>query len=69
MFKLTSVHSYQMQESNWGDIPPGRARQNVAHHSDQLFDNTVDDNGEAYYDISDTGKKFVVRSTTHIPDR
>ncbi|KAK3942445.1 glycoside hydrolase superfamily [Diplogelasinospora grovesii] len=30
--------------------------------------NPVDDNGEAYYNIQGTDKKFVIRATTHIPD-
>ncbi|KAK1995691.1 PLC-like phosphodiesterase [Colletotrichum falcatum] len=67
-FKLTYTHSYQMDEFNWGDIPSGKARQNVAHYTERVKANPVDDNGKAYYDIGDTGKKFVVRSTTHIPD-
>ncbi|KAJ0302608.1 hypothetical protein COL516b_007146 [Colletotrichum fioriniae] len=67
-FKLTSTHSYQMDEFNWGDIPPGKARQNVAHYTGKIGANSVDDNGEAYYDIGNTGKKFVIRATTHIPD-
>ncbi|KAK7447955.1 hypothetical protein Landi51_06758 [Colletotrichum acutatum] len=67
-FKLTSTHSYQMDEFNWGDIPPGKARQNVAHYTGKIGANNVDDNGEAYFDVGNTGKKFVVRATTHIPD-
>ncbi|KAK2045776.1 hypothetical protein LZ31DRAFT_540891 [Colletotrichum somersetense] len=67
-FKLTYTHSYQMDEFNWGDIPSGRARQNVAHYTEHAGANPQDNNGEAYYDIGDTGKKFVVRVTTHIPD-
>lgn len=68
LFKLTSTHKYQMDEWDWGDIPSGRARQNVAHYTEETGTKPVDDNGEAYYDIGDTGKKFVVRVTTHIPD-
>lgn len=30
--------------------------------------NPVDNNGEADYGIGDTGKRFQVRATTHIPD-
>ncbi|KAK2035410.1 PLC-like phosphodiesterase, partial [Colletotrichum zoysiae] len=67
-FKLAYTSSYQMDEFNWGDIPSGRARQNVAHYTERVTANPKDDNGEAYYDIGDTGKKFVVRATTHIPD-
>lgn len=67
-FKLTSTHKYQMDDWDWGDIPCGRSRQNVAHYTEDVSANPVDDNGEAYYDIGDTGKKFVVRVTTHIPD-
>ncbi|EXF84119.1 hypothetical protein CFIO01_05622 [Colletotrichum fioriniae PJ7] len=59
-FKLTSTRSYQMDEFNWGDIPPGKARQNVAHYTGKIGANKVDDNGEAYYDIGNTGKRRVV---------
>ena len=65
---LESTHSYQMDEFNWADIPPGRARQNVAHYTGRVGANPVDTNGEAYYRIEGTDKKFEVRATTHIPD-
>ncbi|KAL2292152.1 hypothetical protein FJTKL_10796 [Diaporthe vaccinii] len=67
-FKLTSTHKYQMDEWDWGDIPSGRARQNVAHYTEETGKNPVDNNREAYYDIEGTGKRFVVRVTSHIPD-
>ncbi|KXH67233.1 hypothetical protein CSAL01_13204 [Colletotrichum salicis] len=67
-FKLTSAQSYQIDEFDWGHIPPGKARQNVAHYTEDVKANPVDDNGEAYYEIEGTNKKFVVRATTHIPD-
>ena len=67
-FKPTLTHKYQMDEWDWGDVPCGRARQNVAHYTEEVGKNPVDDSGEAYYDIGDTGKKFVVRVTIHIPD-
>ncbi|KAH8766071.1 PLC-like phosphodiesterase [Diaporthe sp. PMI_573] len=59
---LASTHS------TFGDIPYGRARQNVAHYTEEVGKNPVDDSGEAYYNIGNTGKKFVIRVTTHIPD-
>ncbi|KAL2820904.1 PLC-like phosphodiesterase [Aspergillus cavernicola] len=68
-FKLDRTHSYQMDIFNWGDIPPGRSRQNIAHYTERSGANAVDDNGEAYYSIVGTDKKFVIRATTHIPDR
>ncbi|KAL4820329.1 PLC-like phosphodiesterase [Aspergillus spinulosporus] len=66
-FKLDSTHSYQMDNFDWGDIPPGRARQNIAHYSTSLTANPVDTGGEAYYSIVGTSKKFEIRATTHIP--
>ncbi|KAL4935062.1 hypothetical protein BDV06DRAFT_139020 [Aspergillus oleicola] len=68
-FRLTSSHSYQMDTFDWGDIPSGRARQNIAHYTERAGANQVDTNGEAYYSIDGTTRKFVVRATTHIPDR
>lgn len=67
-FKLDSTHSYQMDEFNFGDVPQGQARQNIAHYTERKGANAKDDNGEAYYSIEGTNKKFVIRATTHIPD-
>jgi hypothetical protein len=67
-FKLTSTHSYQMDEFDWDNIPPGKARQNIAHYTESVGKNHKDTNGEAYYSIEGTSKKFHVRVTTHIPD-
>lgn len=67
-FKLDSTHSYQMDNFDWGDIPSGRSRQNIAHYTERAGANQVDTNGEAYYSIEGTDKKFVIRATTHIPD-
>lgn len=67
-FKLAAEHSYQMDEFDWDDIPSGKARQNVAHYTSSAGKNPADTNGEAYYDIEGTDKKFVVRATTHTPD-
>ncbi|KAL4864392.1 hypothetical protein BDV12DRAFT_14363 [Aspergillus spectabilis] len=67
-FKLDSTHSYQMDTFNWGDIPSGRSRQNIAHYKQGAGVSEVDTNGEAYYSIEGTTKKFVIRATTHIPD-
>lgn len=63
-----ATHSYQMDIFDWDDIPPGRSRQNVAKYTAKAGKNAVDDNGEAYYSIQGTSKKFMVRKTTHIPD-
>ncbi|KAL2863395.1 phosphatidylinositol-specific phospholipase C domain-containing protein [Aspergillus lucknowensis] len=67
-FKLDQTHSYQMDVFDWGDIPPGRSRQNIAHYTEEAGANAVDDNGEAYYSIEGTNQKFILRATTHIPD-
>ncbi|KAH7258055.1 PLC-like phosphodiesterase [Fusarium tricinctum] len=67
-FKLTSTHSYQMDEFDWDNIPPGKARQNVAHYTESVGKNPKDTNGEAYYSIEGTNKKFHVRATTRIRD-
>lgn len=63
-----ATHSYQMDVFDWDDIPQGRSRQNVATYTNKFGKNPVDDNGEAYYSIEGTNKKFMVRATTHIPD-
>ncbi|OAA72288.1 LysM domain-containing protein [Cordyceps fumosorosea ARSEF 2679] len=63
-----ATHSYQMDIFDWDDIPQGRSRQNVAKYTSKAGKNPVDDNGEAYYSIQGTNKKFMVRATTHIPD-
>ncbi|KAK5991566.1 hypothetical protein PT974_09851 [Cladobotryum mycophilum] len=67
-FVLESAHSYQMDVFDWGDVPQGHARQNTVVYTGKVGANDVDDNGEAYYRIDGTDKKFVVRTTTHIPD-
>ncbi|KAK4135446.1 PLC-like phosphodiesterase [Trichocladium antarcticum] len=67
-FVLTSTHQYQMSDWDWDTVPPGKSRQNVAEHTGKVGANPIDTNGEAYYRIGDTGKTFVVRATTHIPD-
>ena len=64
----SSTHSYQMDAFDWDDIPQGHARQNTATYTSKAGKDPVDDNGEAYYSIDGTDKKFVVRITTHIPD-
>jgi len=61
-------HSYQMDEFNWADIPPGKSRQNVAHHTGRVGADPKTTNGEVFYSIGNTGLKFEVRATTHIPD-
>lgn len=63
-----ATHSYQMDIFDWDDIPQGRSRQNIAKYTSKVGKNPVDDNGEAYYSIQGTNKKFMVRATTHIPD-
>lgn len=67
-FKLLGSHSYQFDTFDFGDIPQGKSRQNVATYTTKSGKNAKDDNGEAYYSIDGTDKKFVVRCTTHIPD-
>ncbi|KND86311.1 Killer toxin subunits alpha/beta [Tolypocladium ophioglossoides CBS 100239] len=67
-FKMDHTHSYQMDEFDFDDIPQGHARQNTAHYTERTGANSVDDNGEAYYSIEGTDRKFVIRATTHIPD-
>ncbi|KAK3179902.1 hypothetical protein K4F52_008738 [Lecanicillium sp. MT-2017a] len=62
------THSYQMDIFDWDDIPQGRSRQNIAKYTSKPGKNHVDDNGEAYYSIEGTNKRFMVRKTTHIPD-
>ncbi|KAK2782279.1 hypothetical protein FQN53_000095 [Emmonsiellopsis sp. PD_33] len=64
-FKLTYTHSYGMLDFIWDDVPPGHALQNTANYDGVT---PVDINGEAYYSIEGTDKKFTVRATTHIPD-
>ncbi|PGG96948.1 hypothetical protein AJ79_09390 [Helicocarpus griseus UAMH5409] len=49
--------------------PQGRARQNLAEYSEDVGDTPVDTNGEAYYKIEGTDKKFSVKATTKIPDK
>ncbi|KAI9370696.1 PLC-like phosphodiesterase [Aspergillus egyptiacus] len=66
-FKLDRTHSYQMDIFDWGDIPSGRARQNIAHYTTRVGANPVDTGGEAYYSIVGTDKRFEIRATTHIP--
>ncbi|TQV94512.1 hypothetical protein V2A60_005553 [Cordyceps javanica] len=63
-----ATHSYQMDIFDWDDIPQGRSRQNIAKYTSKAGKNHVDDNGEAYYSIQGTNKRFMVRATTHIPD-
>ena len=67
-FRLERAHSYQMDEFDFGDIPQGHARQNTAHYTGKPGANPVDTNGEAYYSIEGTDKKFVIRTTTRFPD-
>ncbi|KAL2687754.1 hypothetical protein Neosp_005318 [[Neocosmospora] mangrovei] len=67
-FRLTYTHENQMRDWDWGDIEPGRARQNVAHYSQNPSHWLVDTKGEAYYDVGDTGAKFVVRATNNVKD-
>ncbi|RSL61320.1 hypothetical protein CEP53_005150 [Fusarium sp. AF-6] len=67
-FRLQDSHEHQMRDWDWGDIEPGRARQNVAHYSEKVTDWLVDTKGEAYYDVGDTGAKFVVRATNNVKD-
>lgn len=63
-----ATHSYQMDVFDWGDIPQGRSRQNIAEYTKKIGKNAAYDAGEAYYTIQGTSKKFVVRKTAHISD-
>ena len=56
-----------MDVFDFADIPQGRARQNIAHYTSAVGANPVDTNGEAYYSLEGTDKKFTIRATTHIP--
>ncbi|POR39187.1 Uncharacterized protein TPAR_00621, partial [Tolypocladium paradoxum] len=66
-FKMQAdrTHSYQMDKMSFGDVPPGRARQNLAAYGKG---NGVDTKAEVYYTIEGTDKKFAVLLRTHIPD-
>ncbi|KLU87058.1 hypothetical protein MAPG_06063 [Magnaporthiopsis poae ATCC 64411] len=61
-------HSYQFDVFDFGDVPSGKSRQNTLVYTTDVKANPVDDNGEAYYSIQGTDKKFTIRGTTHIPD-
>ncbi|KAK1973960.1 PLC-like phosphodiesterase [Colletotrichum cereale] len=67
-FKLTYSHANQMDHWDWDSIPPGKSRQNLAHYTETVDKNPIDSKGEAYYDVGNTGKKFVVRVTNNIPN-
>ncbi|KAF5240009.1 hypothetical protein FAUST_4593 [Fusarium austroamericanum] len=65
-FKYDSEGSHHYQMTNWdfGDIPPGKSRQNAVEYSATAA-NKVDSKGEAYYSIEGTKDKFVVEVTNH----
>jgi len=67
-FVKTYQHSYQFDAFDFDDIPSGKARQNTMHYTEKVVGNEVDTNGEAYYQLEGTNKKFEIRGTTHIPD-
>jgi hypothetical protein len=65
-------HSYQI-DMDFGDVPPGESRQNIAnYYAGKIVNgkktNPVDDNGEAYYQVVGTSRTFMIKATTHIPD-
>ncbi|KAL4722684.1 hypothetical protein ACLX1H_010567 [Fusarium chlamydosporum] len=68
-FDADGSNEYQMHEWDWGDIPPGQSRQNVADYSTAVDDWLVDTKGEAYYTLEGTSKKFAVRATTNVHDK
>ncbi|KAK3296361.1 PLC-like phosphodiesterase [Chaetomium fimeti] len=57
--KLEDTHSYQMNTFDFGDVPQGRARQNIIQYRGTW--STQDDAGEAYYRLDGTDKKFALR--------
>ncbi|KAF4999623.1 hypothetical protein FGRMN_2371 [Fusarium graminum] len=57
-------HHYQMTNWDFGDIPPGKSRQNAVEYSSTAAVK-LDSKGEAYYTIDGTKDKFVVRVTNH----
>lgn len=65
--KLDNTHTYQMDIFEFGDVPPGRARQNRVKYRGTWH--TGDDAGEAYYSLEGTDKRFAVRLRSHQPDR
>ncbi|KAL8365461.1 hypothetical protein RB595_004326 [Gaeumannomyces hyphopodioides] len=67
-FVKESQHSYQLDTFDFDDIPSGRSRQNTLVYTTRIGANPKDDNGEAYYRIDGTNRKFTIRGTTHIPD-
>ncbi|KAH6959267.1 hypothetical protein DER45DRAFT_594703 [Fusarium avenaceum] len=65
-FKYDSEGSHYYQMTNWdfGDIPPGKSRQNAVEYSSTAAIK-LDSKGEAYYSIDGTKDKFLVRVTNH----
>ncbi|KAH6628876.1 pectate lyase superfamily protein-domain-containing protein [Chaetomium tenue] len=60
---------YQFAAWDFGDIPSGKARKNVAIYDTSLtVGSFVDTNGYANYKLEGTDKTFQVHVTTHIPD-
>ncbi|KAF4981158.1 hypothetical protein FZEAL_2992 [Fusarium zealandicum] len=64
-YESSASNSNQMKRWDFGDVEPGKARQNIGWYHAGAFDSQVDSKGEAYYTIGDTGKKFVVRVTNN----
>ncbi|KAF9872878.1 hypothetical protein CkaCkLH20_09741 [Colletotrichum karsti] len=58
-------HYYQVH-GEFGDIPPGHARQNLVEFG-VGGESRVDDNGEAYFEVVGTSREFHVKATTHYP--
>ncbi|KAK4131592.1 PLC-like phosphodiesterase [Trichocladium antarcticum] len=56
--RLANTHSYQMDAFDFGDVPPGRARQNAVKYRGGL---SRDDAGEAYYLVDGADQRFAVR--------
>ncbi|KAL4733150.1 hypothetical protein BDV11DRAFT_175970 [Aspergillus similis] len=70
VYQNDTSHTYQMDEWDFGDIPPGRSRQCVMDYYDGKQDyDPVDDKGEAYYVVegTDRGKREFEDSQVGVP--
>ncbi|KAL3454952.1 PLC-like phosphodiesterase [Aspergillus heterothallicus] len=66
VYQNDTSHTYQMDEWDFGDIPPGRSRQCVMDYYDGKQDyDPVDDKGEAYYVVEGTDRQFNIKARTH----
>ncbi|KAL2123774.1 hypothetical protein VTJ04DRAFT_139 [Mycothermus thermophilus] len=65
-FKLDGVDAKKMEGFDFGDVPPGRARQNPVNFRDFLW--PLDDDGQARYTVEGAGKTFVVHASSRRRD-